>query len=267
MAKRLHRLCKTILGRFLIQSLDRPRTTSESTSKDYLARDSKAVTELFKNVLGSGTEATHLTVAQVGLRALIVFAAALVMVRMADKRFMAKKTAFDVILSLIIGSMLGRAINGSEQLLPTIVAGFLLVGLHRVLAKFARRHSGFGDLIKGTSETVIRDGKILPESLSRNDLSEDDLLEELRLSVHLEDATDVKHARIDLRTALQDTATPEAKLRALYDKAAASRFDLILAQRSIRAEVEAVLSPEQRGKATELREHRRHRFMNRGLSD
>lgn len=75
----------------------------------------------------------------------------------------------------------------------------------------------------------------------------------------------VQHARIDLRTALQDPATPEPRLRALYDKAAAARFDLILAQRSVRLEVQAVLSPEQRARATELREHMRHRSMNPGL--
>jgi Spy/CpxP family protein refolding chaperone len=69
----------------------------------------------------------------------------------------------------------------------------------------------------------------------------------------------VQHAGIDLRTALRDTATPEPRLRALYDKAAAARFDLILAQRSVRLEVQAVLSPEQRAKAAVLGEHLRHR--------
>ena len=74
----------------------------------------------------------------------------------------------------------------------------------------------------------------------------------------------VQHARIDLRTALQDAGAPEPRLRALYDKSAAARFDLILAQRSVRLEVQAVLSPEQRAKATELRGHLRHRSMNQG---
>jgi Spy/CpxP family protein refolding chaperone len=75
----------------------------------------------------------------------------------------------------------------------------------------------------------------------------------------------VQHARINLRTALQDAATPEPRLRALYDKAATARFDLILAQRSVRLEIQAVLSPEQRAKAAEMREHLRRRFMNTGL--
>jgi len=64
----------------------------------------------------------------------------------------------------------------------------------------------------------------------------------------------VKHARIDLRTALRDASTPEVRLRALYDKAAAARFDAILAQRSLRLEVRAVLTPDQRAKAAELRD-------------
>jgi Spy/CpxP family protein refolding chaperone len=62
----------------------------------------------------------------------------------------------------------------------------------------------------------------------------------------------VLHARIDLRTALKDPATPEARLRALYEKASGARFDLILAQRATRLEAQAVLSPEQRAMAAEL---------------
>jgi Spy/CpxP family protein refolding chaperone len=73
----------------------------------------------------------------------------------------------------------------------------------------------------------------------------------------------VEHARIDLRTALQDTSTPEARLRALYDKASAARFDLILAHRSQRMDVQAVLTPEQRAKAAMLRDRAQARMHER----
>jgi len=63
----------------------------------------------------------------------------------------------------------------------------------------------------------------------------------------------VKQAQVALRSALQDAATPEARLRALYDKAAAARFEVMLARRSVHQEVQAVLTPEQRTKAAELR--------------
>ena len=70
----------------------------------------------------------------------------------------------------------------------------------------------------------------------------------------------VKHAQIDLRSALQDPGTPEPQLRALYDKASAARFDMILAQRSVRMEIRAILTPEQRAKAAEMRDHTRRGF-------
>jgi len=74
----------------------------------------------------------------------------------------------------------------------------------------------------------------------------------------------VQHARIDLRSALQDPATPESRLRALYDKASAARFDMILARRSVRTEVQAILTPEQRAKAAEMRDHARRGFVDAG---
>ena len=73
----------------------------------------------------------------------------------------------------------------------------------------------------------------------------------------------VKHARIDLHSALQDPATSDTLLRTLYDKASSARFDLILARRSVRREVQALLTPEQRAKAAELRGMARARMLER----
>lgn len=60
-----------------------------------------------------------------------------------------------------------------------------------------------------------------------------------------------RQAHAALRAALQDPATSDTQLRALHDKASAARFDLMLAQRSLHQEVQAVLTPEQRAKAAE----------------
>lgn len=75
-----------------------------------------------------------------------------------------------------------------------------------------------------------------------------------------------RQAQDFLRKAMQDPATPEAQLRTAYDKAASARFDLMLARRSMHQDVQALLTPEQRLKAAELRgaaqarmqDHRRH---------
>ena len=101
------------------------------------------------NALGLGREATELTFTQISLRGIIVFVAALAIVRCGDRRFLSQKTAFDAVLGFILASMLARAVNGTAAFFPTLGGGFVLVMLHRVLAYAARRSHPFGDLIKG----------------------------------------------------------------------------------------------------------------------
>lgn len=86
------------------------------------------------NALGLGREATELTFTQISLRGIIVFVAALAIVRCGDRRFLSQKTAFDAVLGFILASMLARAVNGTAAFFPTLGGGFVLVMLHRVLA-------------------------------------------------------------------------------------------------------------------------------------
>lgn len=80
-------------------------------------------------------------------------------------------------------------------------------------------------------------------------------------------------AQTALQAALQDPAASEDQLRVLHGKASAARFDLMLAQRSLRQEVQAVLTPEQRAKAADMhalarvkrQERMRHLRMAAGL--
>jgi uncharacterized membrane protein YcaP (DUF421 family) len=132
-------------------------------------------------LFGVEVEAQHLTVYQVLLRAVVIFFATLLIVRVADKRFFAKKTAFDLILGFILASMMARAINGSEQLLPTIAAGFVLALLHRSLGFLACRSKRVGAIIKGSAQKLIESGTVNEAEMERHHITDDDLIEELRL--------------------------------------------------------------------------------------
>ncbi len=105
--------------------------------------------QLLHALLGIGTEPKELTFLQVSLRGVTVFIATLIMVRLGSKRSLAEKTAFDAVLIVIIGSMLARAINGSEAFFPTLGAGFVLILLHRVFGLAAYYSHAFGILVKG----------------------------------------------------------------------------------------------------------------------
>ena len=148
-------------------------------------------------VLGLGEEPKNLNVSQLILRGTIVFVAALVIVRVAKKRFMANRTAFDYVLGLMLASMLARAINGSAPFFGTIFLGFYFVILHRLLASLAFRSDKFGGLIKGHDEALVINGRPDHQVMKAHLISEKDLLEDLRLQANIDDLSKVKHAHLE----------------------------------------------------------------------
>jgi len=139
------------------------------------------VVTTLSSVLGLGRQAADLTFIQITLRGVIVFLAAIAMIRCGDRRFLSHKTAFDAVLGFILASMLARAVNGTASFFPTLGAGFVIVLLHRMLAAWARRSHVVGYFIKGRNDVIIRDGRLDEDAAKRNRLSEHDILEDMRL--------------------------------------------------------------------------------------
>lgn len=149
------------------------------------------------SLLGFGAEPKDLTVLQVVLRGLVVFWAALIMVRIADKRFMAKLSAFDVILGFILASLLARAINGSGPLIPTLITGLALVLLHRALSKLTCWSPALERLVKGKPCVIVREGKADQRKMFQHAVSAGDLDEEVRLNGNLENISRVRLAMLE----------------------------------------------------------------------
>ncbi|MDB6120676.1 MAG: hypothetical protein JWO08_4457 [Verrucomicrobiaceae bacterium] len=149
------------------------------------------------DMLGLQSEAQELTFSQVCLRGVVIFVAGLLMVRVADKRFYAKKSAFDILLALVLGSTLGRAINGSERLFETIGVCFLLVLIHRLMGFAACRYPSFEKIVKGHTNTLVKEGQVLKNNLYGHHLSEEDLNEQLRLQGNASSAEEVALACLE----------------------------------------------------------------------
>src|SRR5689334_17369832 len=131
------------------------------------------------------------------LRAILVYALALLLVRIGSRRFLSQATAFDVIVAIMFGSILSRAINGSAPFFPTIVASGALVGLHWVFAVLAARISFFGPLVKGEPRLLIKDGQVQEKEMRQAKLSVNDLKQALRLRFRQEDLSGVKRAYLE----------------------------------------------------------------------
>jgi len=153
--------------------------------------------QLLHTLLGIGTEPRELTFLQVSLRGVIVFIATLIMVRLSSKRSLAEKTAFDAVFIVIIGSMLARAINGSEAFFPTLGTGFVLVFLHRILGFAAYYSHTFGILVKGKPVLLVQDGKMARKNMLWEHISKHDLEEDMRLEAKTEDLSKIHVARLE----------------------------------------------------------------------
>jgi uncharacterized membrane protein YcaP (DUF421 family) len=150
--------------------------------------------EVIKSALALGADARTLTFFQIAIRGVIVFFVTLVMLRLGDRRFLSNKSAFDAVLGFILASMLARAVNGTSAFFPTLGGGFVLVGLHRLLARLTRDPNWLGTFIKGQPDVVIQDGTVNKTALKQNNLSEQDLLEDMRLNGNANEPGKIKTA-------------------------------------------------------------------------
>ena len=133
-------------------------------------------------LLGLNVEPGDLSTLQMSVRGLVVFVSSLVMFRMAHKRFFAQRNALDLLMTLVIASVLARAINGNAAFFPTIAVGFLLVAVHRVLCWAAVRSTSVGRLLKGHPGILIEDGEVREAAMRKHDISRHDLEEDLRIN-------------------------------------------------------------------------------------
>ncbi len=151
----------------------------------------------FVTLLGLGVEPKDLTFIQISLRGIIVFVVTLTTVRLGHKRSLSRKTPFDAVLLVILAAVLSRAINGSAAFFATLGGGVVLVVLHRLFAYLAFYSHGFGILVKGKPDVIVRDGQCDFRMMRRNHVSVHDLDEDMRLSAHTDELSKIKLARVE----------------------------------------------------------------------
>lgn len=152
---------------------------------------------LLEDALGLSQEAKDITALQMSLRAVIVFLLATVMIRVGNKRFMGKSTAVDVMLGIVFGSLISRAITGTSPFGPTLAAGLTLILLHRLVASVAFHVRGFGELVKGKHQVLVKDGEIDWKEMRRSHITEHDLHEALRSHGKEPDLKSIKTAHLE----------------------------------------------------------------------
>lgn len=139
------------------------------------------VLDTFSDLLQLEESIEDVGVLAMTLRTVVVYIMAIILVRLASRRLLAEPSAFDVIVAIMLGSILSRAINGSAPLLPSLVSGAALLAMQRILASISISTTWLGPVVKGGPVLRIRNGVIQKEGLHRAGLTTQDLIELIRL--------------------------------------------------------------------------------------
>lgn len=96
-----------------------------------------------------------------------------------DGESLGKWSAVDILLSVIIGSILGRAITGGAPCGGTILASAILMCLHWITGKAAARNDKLSKLLEGSPVLLGRDGQVDEPARQSYSISNVDVLEAL----------------------------------------------------------------------------------------
>lgn len=147
--------------------------------------------------LGLGVDAHELTLTHVLARTFVVFFYVLVLLRVAKRRFLAQKDPLDILLTILLASIISRAINGSAPFTTSLASGLLLVLLHRVLARVCWGSPLIERFVRGRVDVLVRDGEVQRAALDRHALSEQDFAADLRLEGGTNDPSSLACARLE----------------------------------------------------------------------
>jgi uncharacterized membrane protein YcaP (DUF421 family) len=157
----------------------------------------QAVWEQFQTLLGLGRDVGDVSAFQMALRTIIIYVCSLAIIRIGSKRFLSQASAFDVIVGIMLGSVMSRAINGSAPFFPTVLGGAVLVGMHWLLAALAYHIKWFGPFVKGNPVLLIKDGHVQQQGMRQAGLSDHDLKQALRMQNNHTDPANIRLAYLE----------------------------------------------------------------------
>lgn len=120
-------------------------------------------------------------VLQVLLSAVLVYPALIVMLRISGKRTLGKMNAFDLVVTVAVGSTLATVLLPSDVTVAGgVVALGILVGLQAAATWLCTRSRRVARLLKSAPTLLLRDGELLNESLRSQRVTEGEIRQAVR---------------------------------------------------------------------------------------
>lgn len=154
------------------------------------------------------------TLGWTALKALLLTLAAVIGLRLAERRTIAQLSAFDLVASVSVGAIIGRVPNSSTtSFLAGLVTLVVILLVHRSLS-YLRRIGVLRRVLDHQAHWLIRDGQVDQRRLRRCGLTETDLAAMLREQGQF-DPAGIRQALFEARgtlTVLGEDVDPEQAL-------------------------------------------------------
>lgn len=115
------------------------------------------------------------------VRATLVYAALLLLIRISGRRTVGQFTPFDLLVVMLLSESVSNALSGGDE---SVVAGLIgastLIGLNLVVAVVTARSATVQTILQGEPVLVGKDGHIFRDALRRLHVPESDLRQALR---------------------------------------------------------------------------------------
>ena len=130
------------------------------------------------------------------LRAVAVYALALLVIRIMGKRTVGNFTAFDLLVALMLGEVVDEIIYGNVAFVQGTVAILTIASAHYANSWLSYWGHGLDKVLEGTPTVVVRDGKLERKGMRAERMNENDVQAELRLS-GVDDMEEVRLATVE----------------------------------------------------------------------
>lgn len=111
----------------------------------------------------------------------LAYLALLVVVRLSGKRALAKLNAFDLVVTVALGSVLASvAVSADITLTSGAVVLGVLIALQYAIAFLSSRWHPFQRLVKARPQVLVRDGLVLDDVLQEERVARSEILQVLR---------------------------------------------------------------------------------------
>jgi uncharacterized membrane protein YcaP (DUF421 family) len=132
------------------------------------------------------------------VRAIAVYGFLLVLMRLMGKRSLAQVTVFDLLVLLIISEATQQGMTGNDfSVTNSIILVTTLVLLQRAADRLTNRSPRSDRLLNDVPTVIVQDGRPIADRMRHNDLSDGELLEEVRKAAGLETLDKVRYAVLE----------------------------------------------------------------------